>query len=322
MAEVEQEKDRKRSPNYPSISLQAAVGKIGTLWDKDKGASSTAEVIAGHWLTTVKSSSFLQAIASLKKYALIAEVDGQAQKLKLTTAALDIVMLPPSDPRHLAALQQVALAPKLFKKLWDEYGINLPSDANLKHELVTAMHFMPDTAVDAIKQYRRNIEFAKLGNRDKINEEAIAAEPDIGDFVQWESQGVAQFKEPRKVTGKSEDGQYLFVDGEKSGLPIDQVRRIEDATGKDKMALQTTNSAEAIIAGATKIAPPNPTYKPQCATVGAKQDTYMADAGDVIVRWPAVLTREEYEEVSNWLDMLKKKIKRSVVGGLENSAPG
>lgn len=44
-----------------------------------------------------------------------------------------------------------------------------------------------------------------------------------GDLIQWEVQGVLQFVEPKKVTGLSDDKTYVFVEGSRTGLPIEQV---------------------------------------------------------------------------------------------------
>lgn len=53
---------------------------------------------------------------------------------------------------------------------------------------------------------------------------ATSAEPKVGDRVQWESKGQAQFTVPERVTGKSPCGKFVFVEGSKTGLPITQVR--------------------------------------------------------------------------------------------------
>jgi hypothetical protein len=52
--------------------------------------------------------------------------------------------------------------------------------------------------------------------------------------------------------------------------------------------------------------PPPPT--------GSKQAVFPGETGDVVVRWPAVLTAAEYSDIEGWLDMLKRNIKRSVKG--------
>jgi hypothetical protein len=45
----------------------------------------------------------------------------------------------------------------------------------------------------------------------------------VGDHVQWTSQGVAQFAPPRRVTSVSPDGQWAFVEGSGTGLPVGQL---------------------------------------------------------------------------------------------------
>jgi hypothetical protein len=52
---------------------------------------------------------------------------------------------------------------------------------------------------------------------------------EIGDFVQWTSQGMDMFPVPRKVTGLSDCGKFAFVEGEKTGLPVDQLTIMGDA---------------------------------------------------------------------------------------------
>jgi hypothetical protein len=45
----------------------------------------------------------------------------------------------------------------------------------------------------------------------------------VGSYVQWTSQGVAQFASPRRVVSVSPDGQWVFVEGSGTGLPVGQV---------------------------------------------------------------------------------------------------
>lgn len=51
----------------------------------------------------------------------------------------------------------------------------------------------------------------------------------IGDSVQWESQGVLQWQQPRKITSFEQDKRsgrvYAFVDGDATGIPLDELAR-------------------------------------------------------------------------------------------------
>jgi hypothetical protein len=45
----------------------------------------------------------------------------------------------------------------------------------------------------------------------------------VGDWVQWESQGVLQFTTPQRVRHVSEDGDWVAVEGSETGLPMNEV---------------------------------------------------------------------------------------------------
>ena len=51
--------------------------------------------------------------------------------------------------------------------------------------------------------------------------------PAIGDRIQWTVRGQSQFAEPPAILGLSSDGHYCFVEGTKTGLPIDQITVVE-----------------------------------------------------------------------------------------------
>ena len=210
--------ERTRSPGFPIIPLYDAIAKADVFYKADKGAAATTETLAHHWGSSIKSSAFLQWVASLKKFGLLEEVDGAGRQLKLTRLAQDIVLLPDGEPKRATAIKRAALSPKAFRELWDAHGTSLPSDHNLRHQLVTASGYKPDSAADLIRQYKRTVGFAKLTDADKDGETAVdaarpsgnavlnggggtppaaqpSAAPSVGDFVQWESQGAVQFQD-------------------------------------------------------------------------------------------------------------------------------
>ena len=49
----------------------------------------------------------------------------------------------------------------------------------------------------------------------------------IGDNVQWTSQGVNQFTEPKVIKGFSDDGNYAFVEGSNTGIPVSELNKAE-----------------------------------------------------------------------------------------------
>jgi len=49
--------------------------------------------------------------------------------------------------------------------------------------------------------------------------------PQVGDYVQWTSDGVYQFKPARKVTQIQD--RYVWVDGSQTGIPLNEVTVVE-----------------------------------------------------------------------------------------------
>lgn len=72
----------------------------------------------------------------------------------------------------------------------------------------------------------------------------------IGDLIQWESNGALQFPEPIKVEWISEDGEWLRVEGSDTGIPASEVVRHtpEKAPAKPKrVAMRNTKASNGAI---------------------------------------------------------------------------
>lgn len=68
-------------------------------------------------------------------------------------------------------------------------------------------------------------------------------------------------------------------------------------------AIRPRNMAEALTAVGTPIAPPS----------GVRQDVFSLSEGPVTIQWPASLSADSYQDVADWLEIVKRKIGRSVV---------
>lgn len=307
--------DRKRSPAYPTIDLGAAIEKARKLYTEDKGSPASPEVIAGHWKSKTSSSAFMQWLASLKRFNLLVEVGkpGSSRQWKVSPQAVDIFLLPDEDPKRVQRVKELALAPKPHQELWAEYGVTLPSDAKLLHQLVTTRGFKPNSAKELITQYRKTLAFAGLTEADKVVEQRQDPAPNgdsppafgVGDFVQWESAGALRLPHPKRLTGFSPDGAWAFVDGSKTGIAVGELRRAAPPLTppqKEKPVFQANSNA-----------PLNPDYdKPDVDPSQVKSYAMTVDTGDVLVQWPARLSQEDYDTASAWLEGMKKKMKRAV----------
>jgi len=46
---------------------------------------------------------------------------------------------------------------------------------------------------------------------------------------------------------------------------------------------------------------------------GMQQATYPLDEGEVYFQWPKAISEESKEELETWIDLIRMKIKRSVI---------
>jgi hypothetical protein len=172
-------KSRTRSPNYPYISLREAIDRAKDIWTHEKRNPAPLTVLAGHWNLTAKSSSLHMTAAALRKYGLLEEVEGGKERLlKLSSAALNIILHDQEDaPERIAVLKRCALSPKIHAQLWQQFNGELPSDATLSRHLIVEQEFNPDGVDAFIREFRDTIAFAKLTVSDKIT----IAEPAVSE---------------------------------------------------------------------------------------------------------------------------------------------
>lgn len=60
----------------------------------------------------------------------------------------------------------------------------------------------------------------------KVNKYKLSTGRDliqVGDFIQWECQGMLMFKKPLKVTDFSPCRWFCFVEGSRTGIPVNEV---------------------------------------------------------------------------------------------------
>lgn len=299
----ESKKKRMRSPAYPYINLETAIKRAKMFYDREGRNPAPLTVAAKHWGYEPKSSGSTQTAAALMSFGLMQdEGTGDKRKVKLTPNALKILLDTRADSSEKEALiKQAALAPRVHQKIWTKWGATGVSDENLKHALLFEWEppFNENSVGGFIREYKDTIAFAKLTESDKLPSEDGTSEgssggsdyvPQVGDYVQWESQGVLQFKEPVKVLSISSDRTHAFVEGTATGIPVHQLSR---ATASTK---------------ASQLQQSRATLVPQA---NMQEDVYSLPEGRMVVQWPATLSAESVQEVKDYLKLLERKIERS-----------
>jgi hypothetical protein len=158
-------KKQLRSPSYPAIDLASAIDRAKVIYEHDHRSAVPVAVAARHWGTNIKSSTGLRLVSAVRQFGLVVEEgSGEDRHLRLSEQALDILLAEsPASPEALRAIQSAALAPKIHKLLWEQYGGNLPSDETLKTFLIRKLEFHDTHVRSFIRQLRATIAFARLG---------------------------------------------------------------------------------------------------------------------------------------------------------------
>ncbi len=158
-----------RSPSYPGIDLEDAIQKAQVVWDNEKRHEAPEETILEHWKYSPKSGPGLVAAAALKAFGLL-EVNKASGYLKLTDLAVSILLDEREDgSNRSAAIRGAALNPPIHKAMWEQYRAELPSDSTLRYFLRMEKHFTDAGADLFIAQYKKTLEFARLGEHDSTS---------------------------------------------------------------------------------------------------------------------------------------------------------
>lgn len=158
MSEAES-KRKVRSPSFPFIGLREALDRARAFYEAEQRNSARAEVAAGHWGYSAKSSGGKQTIAALRAFGLL---EGDSL-VKLSGRGLRLVLdeREGSDERE-RLLQQAALMPPVHARLWERYGAELPSAQTLRLWLILDEGFNENSVDDFLSEYRETLEYGKL----------------------------------------------------------------------------------------------------------------------------------------------------------------
>lgn len=300
---IDEGKKRLRSPAYPYVNLETAIKRAKEFYDKEQRNGANLRIAVKHWGYEEKSSGGTQTAAALISFGLLKdEGTGDKRRVQLTPLALRILLDIRQESKERAeAIKQAAMSPKIHQRLWKRWGVNRPSDEQLRHTLILDWEppFNENSVDGFIREYKDTVTFAKLSESDRVSpevedtggEDSGEYVPQVGDYVQWESAGVWQFGEPKRVREFSPDGKFAFVEGNYTGVPIGELRR--------------------------STAP----IKPQAAglerNVPAPQKTHMQEFvvplsdGRAVFQWPTTLSREDVDDLKDSLKILERKISRS-----------
>ncbi len=172
---------RHRSPNYPSIGLRGAVGKIQSLY-RAGGLAPLMRITALTQMGFAKADgNAARVLSALRSFGLIEEVGDE--RVKLTQRGVDIVARQEGEAQRSQALRAAVSGPQIYHDLLTEYAASgIPPDAALKSELVAAKRFNPKSVDGFIQDFRETLEFAGVSNPSELElsiEDQIAMEDSV-----------------------------------------------------------------------------------------------------------------------------------------------
>jgi hypothetical protein len=291
------------------------VGKIVSLYKADGLAASPKDAALKHMGYEKLHSEAARTLSALKSFGLI---DETADRIKLTQRGIEIVARPQGDPVRERAIKDAAIDPEIYKQIMKEYRpFGLPSDTSLKSDLITVRKFNP-TAVDGfVRDFKDTLVFAGLSDlkvleskqpQDDTSGQTIP--PQIGDHVQWESNGQIQFETPRRIRGLSPDGQWVFVDGSDTGLPIKEMTVVNVET-IDKPIIDKPKEPNQ-----STFVPPKPTPKPVPTSTAPTMRSYSwALSGDFNAKmdlFGEAHSEEDIDALGEYVRITISALKRSL----------
>lgn len=305
---------RERSPSFPFIPLEKAIERAKALADNHKRSPARLVTIAPTWGYAPKSSGLLQTASTLKQFGLIEDTgSGDERKVQLTDLAWRILMDTRPGVKE-QSIKEAALKSPMIAEYAPLWAKSRPNDNHCISELHLDRGFTADSAKAFLRVFDETISFANLKDDDNISsslENEVSQselEPkssktspkiELGDLIQWESQGVLQFQQParvREIRNDPQHGLFLFVEGHAGGVPLEQAQLVQKGTG---------NMSSAQVAQAPS----------SFSTISAliNRATFPLPEGIVALEFPENISKESLEELKAWFELMMKRAQRKRV---------
>lgn len=137
-----------RSPNYPSIDLEAALELMRSAYRAEGRNKMSRAVLASHFGYSSLNGRALAKIGAVRAYGLI---EGREDDLRITSDAIHCLEAPEGSVERAEALARCAMNPSVFKEIASEYP-TIPSEQNLRFHLIKKT-YTADAAGKAAQNY-------------------------------------------------------------------------------------------------------------------------------------------------------------------------
>lgn len=248
---------RDRSPSYPFISLKVAIERVIAFDSYFKRHPAPTNKVGLAWGMKEKSSQAFQTVAALRAFGLVEYAGSNNTRTATLSEDARTYLRAQQLAVKAAVLKRLALNPKAIEKYWGVWGADRPPDPVCLDQLVLEGGFTQGAAETFLKVYDETIGYACLSSNDKVAKHEEGKRPivpadenvKVGDFVQWEPDGVLQFQQPKRVRALQEHAGswWVFVEGTDTGLPVSEVRVHTQSSGSESPGVKPPVLPEVII---------------------------------------------------------------------------
>jgi hypothetical protein len=245
------------------------------------------------------TGSARKTLAALKYYGFVYQPHG-TKEAGLTEAALLIINSVLGSKEQNNAIQQAFLSPVMYAYCWQLWGNDDVAEEVMRSHLVLEKSFNAASLTRFIARYRESREFSRIGQNVEAEEASdTMAIFGVGASTQSESQGALHQPIPEKIQEVSDDDKHLVFCDYATGNPIEEFV-IVDAPPLSLLEVK-----------ALVLTPQDRSGIPPIST-HIKQETFTLTEGRVSIHFPSRMSKDDFEDFEDWLDILKRKIKRSI----------
>ena len=205
---------RDRSPSYPAIPLGSAIERLVTFETYFKRHPAPLNKVGLAWGMSAKGSQSDLIMAALKSFGLI-EYEGPANSRQAVISEDGRTYLrAQQDAIKKEVLRRAALRPKSIAMMWGIWGSDRPPDPVCLDTLTLKHGFSDRGAPLFLKVYDATIDYAGLGESDKISPE-IPGKGDLADTQEEDADAILQPPPPPPPLPHLARGKARLMEGER-----------------------------------------------------------------------------------------------------------
>jgi len=211
---------RRKSPRAPSMALDEALERALKVYDRERLHPAPTEIVAQHiGYKNANNGSSLSALASLRYYGLL---ERPKEGILAVTKEVEEYKFAPDNGLKRSLLLRFLKCPPLFSELLEKYSAGLPSEPNLRFELIQR-GFAPQAAEWTLAAFKRSVDFVGYYHSSEDQSDVLVPDNAVidipsGDVVNSLSEEVERALPPKPRT--SSPAQNEPDDSELDRIPV------------------------------------------------------------------------------------------------------